>query len=430
MVTTEIIIIIFLVILNGLLAMSEIAVISSRKEKLRHLASEGDSRAQAALDLANEPNRFLSTIQIGITLVGVLAGAFGGITSAKRLGELLNTVDFIEPYGTTVAFAIVVIVITYLSVVFGEIVPKRLAMIYPESLASFVAKPMHLIATIAAPIVKIFSCSTETVLKIFGIKGVKEAKITEEEILLMLEQGRKAGTVEEEEKSVVDNVFSLTDRQVNSIMTPRNRIVALDIENSTEENTRIINESIHSTFPLCKGSIENIIGVIHAKRLLTKFVTGEITDLKQLADEPIFIPETMKAFKALELFKETGRHFAFVVDEYGVVQGLLTIINIFEALVGDIPTIEEISTPLAVKREDGTWLLDGLLEIDDFKKLFGIDELPGEHIADYNSVGGFIVYEMEKIPEVSEYFEWNGYRFEVIDMDGNRVDKVHLSFKK
>ncbi|OGI04808.1 MAG: hypothetical protein A2Y25_04270 [Candidatus Melainabacteria bacterium GWF2_37_15] len=429
MITAELLIIFILIALNGILAMSEIAIISSRKERLQQLASEGNSRAQAALDLANEPNRFLSTIQIGITLIGVLAGAFGGITIAGRLGELFNTIPFINPYGATVGLTVVVIAITYLTVVFGEIVPKRLALIFPENIASFVARPMLLLSKIASPAVKIFSYSTDVVLKILGIKEVQERHITEEEILLLLEQGEKAGTVEEEEKSIVDNVFNLTDRQVGSLMTSRNQIVSLDLENTIEENTRIINESIHSIFPLCKGGLENIIGVIHAKSLLSEFVTRKITDLSQLADQPLFIPETMKAFKALELFKKSGKHFAFVVDEYGVVQGLLTIIDIFEALVGDIPTIEEIISPLAVQREDGTWLLDGLFEIDDFKKLFEIDELPDEDSGDYNTIGGFVIYQMEKIPIASEYFDWNGFRIEVVDMDGNRVDKVLLTKK-
>lgn len=426
MITTEILIIIILVILNGILAMSEIAIVTSRKERLQQLALEGNSKAQAALDLANEPNRFLSTIQIGITLVGVLAGAFGGATIAGQLGELLNEINFINPYGFTIGLAVVVVMITFLSVVFGEVVPKRLALIFPESIASFVAQPMAFLSKVASPVVKIFSSSTETVLKILGIKEISERNITEDEILLLLEQGKRAGTVEEEEISIVDNVFSLTDTQVGSLMTPRNQVVSLDIENTIEENTRILNESIHSTFPLCKDGLENIIGVIHSKKLLSEFLTGKIKDLSQLAVQPLFIPETMKAFKALELFKKTGEHFVFVVDEYGTVQGILTIIDIFEALVGDIPTIEEIISPLAVQREDGSWLLDGLLEIDDFKKLFDIDKLPEEESGDYNTLGGFVVYQMEKIPSASDYFEWNEYRFEIMDMDGNRVDKILL----
>ncbi len=429
MITTEIIIIILLIVINGLLAMSEIAVVSSRKERLQQLASDGNSNAQIALELADDPNQFLSTIQVGITLVGVFTGAFGGATIAEKLGALLSKIEIIAPYGTTIALALVVVMITYLTVVFGEIVPKRLALIFPESIAFRVAPVMQFLSKVSSPLVKAFSYSTDAVLRLFGVKEIKEQTISEEEILLLLERGKQLGTVEEEEKSIVSNVFNLTDRQVDSLMTPRNKVTALDIQNTLDENIQILNETMHSTFPLYNGGIDNIIGVIKAKNLLSDFSDEKTFNLSSLADSPLFIPETMKAFKALELFKSTGKHFAIIVNEYGVVQGILTIIDILEAIVGDIPTIEEIENPLAVQRDDGSWLLDGLLEIEEFKKMFEITDLPSEDEGDYNTLGGFIIYHMEKIPSVSEYFDWQGFRLEVIDMDGNRVDKVLLARK-
>ncbi len=409
--------------------MSEIAVVSSRKERLQQLASDGNSNAQIALDLADDPNQFLSTIQVGITLVGVFTGAFGGATIAEKLGALLSKIEIIAPYGTTIALALVVVMITYLTVVFGEIVPKRLALIFPESIAFRVAPVMQFLSKVSSPLVKAFSYSTDAVLRLFGVKEIKEQTISEEEILLLLERGKQLGTVEEEEKSIVSNVFNLTDRQVDSLMTPRNKVTALDIQNTLDENIQVLNETMHSTFPLYNGGIDNIIGVIKAKNLLSDFSDEKTVNLSSLADSPLFIPETMKAFKALELFKSTGKHFAIIVNEYGVVQGILTIIDILEAIVGDIPTIEEIENPLAVQRDDGSWLLDGLLEIEEFKKMFEITDLPSEDEGDYNTLGGFIIYHMEKIPSVSEYFDWQGFRLEVIDMDGNRVDKVLLARK-
>lgn len=430
MIPLELAVILILIFLNGVFAMAEIAILSSRKEKLLQLVAEGDKNAQSALDLANEPNIFLSTVQIGITLVGILAGAFGGATLAEEISVYIAKIPFIGIWNETVAFLTVVIFITYMSVVFGEIIPKRLALIFPEKIASFIASPMFLLSKTASPVVKIFSYSTEFILKLLGLKDVKGHNITEEEILVLLEMGKQAGTVEEEEKNIVDNVFTLGDKQISSLMTPRNQIVWLDIENNKQDNLNIMNESCHTTFPVCKGNLESVIGVAHSKNIIHTFISGHETEFASLLDKPLFIPDTMKGFKALKLFKETGKHFALAVDEYGVVQGIITLTDIFEAIVGDIPTMEELSNPQAVRREDGSWLLDGMIEIAEFKKLFEINELPYEDEGDYNTLGGFIIYKLEKIPTASDYFEWEGFRFEVVDMDSNRVDKVLLSLTK
>lgn len=427
MVIAEITIILVLIIINGILAMSEIAVVSSRKARLQQLASKGDERAQSVLDLANEPNRFLSTIQIGITLVGILAGAFGGATIAGQLGRSLNRIPIINPYGNSVSLIVVVAFITYLTVIFGEIVPKRLALHSPERVASFIARPMQFLSNITSPFVNFLSFSTEKILKIFGIKEYYGQPVTEDEILVLLEQGRLAGTFEQEEQSIVNNVFQLSDEQLNYLMTPRTQIVFLDLGDSIEENTKIITESIHNTFPVCIGSLENIVGVIQVKNILSKTVAGEPVDLLSLTTPPLFVPETMRAFKVLEIFKESGKQFALVTDEYGIVQGLVTLTDILEAIVGDIPTPHELANPQATQREDGSWLLDGMIPIDDFKELFNIKELPDEDTADFQTLGGFVLKQMDKIPSVSESFKWDKFKFEVVDMDGNRVDKILLS---
>lgn len=377
--------------------------------------------------LASEPTRFLSTVQMGITLIGILAGAFGGATISEHIAALLNKIAFIHPYGETVSLIMVVAVITYLSVVFGEIIPKRLALTHPEQISLFVSNPMMFLSKVASPIVNFLSFSTEKFIKILGIKESFKQDVTDEEVLVLLEQGRLAGTFEEVEQSMVDNVFNLSDQQISYLMTPRPQIVWIDIENSIEENIRIITESIHSTFPVCRNGLEDIIGVVQVKNLLAKSIAKESIDLSALITPPLFVPETIKVFKALEMFKESGKQFALITDEYGIVQGVVTLTDVLESIVGDIPNTRERANPQAVQRDDGTWLLDGIIAIDDFKEICGIDSLPGEDTGSYQTLGGFVLMQMEKIPDVADYFIWDKFRIEVVDMDGNRVDKVLLS---
>ncbi len=430
MIFSEILIIVYLIILNGLFSMSEIAVVSSRKERLLKLSQDGNKKAEVALELANDPNTFLSTIQVAITLIGILAGAYGGATLSKQLSEVLDKISFINQYSDFISLVVVVSFITYLSVIFGEIIPKRLALLFPEKIAVAIARPMLFISRMVYPVIKIISYSTDKVLNIFGVKEPQEPQITEEEILTLLEIGKQSGAFEEEEKTMIDNVFSLNDRVVSSIMTPRNKIEWINSEDSIEDITSFIYKSNHTILPYCEGSLEQTIGIIQIKKLTCERLTIEVHKLDNIAEKPLYIPESITGFKALKLFKESGTRFALVVDEYGVVQGVLTITDIFEAIVGDIPTQEELVNPQVIKREDGTWLIDGMIDVSEFKDIFEISELEDENTGNYNTLGGFVTYMLGRVPQASEHFLWDKYRFEVLDMDINRVDKVLLSIVK
>ncbi|HEX6383152.1 MAG TPA: hemolysin family protein [Anaerolineae bacterium] len=421
-ITTEVLIIVLLVLANGLFAMAEIAVVSARKARLKNLANQGDKRAEAALELANSPNRFLSTVQIGITLVGIFAGAFGGATVAQELADYLGTIDFLAPYSTALGLGIVVVAITYLSLVIGELVPKRLALHSPERIASLVARPMSVLSRLAAPVVHLLSLSTEAVLRLLGVQPSAEAPVTEEEIQVLVEQGTEAGMIEEAERDMVASIFRLGDRRVEALMTPRTEITWIDINDPPEMIQEVIEDSNHSRFPVCDDSLDNVLGVVLVKDLLSRSMTGEPLDLRAIMKRPPFIPESMPALKVLEVFRQSGMHMALLIDEYGGIAGLVTLVDILEAIVGDIPTPEELVEPPVVQREDGSWLIDGLLPIDEFKELFHIRNLPDED--NYQTLGGFMVLHIGRIPAPSDHFEWHGLRFEVVDMDGNRVDKV------
>lgn len=419
-ITFNILFIILLIIANGVFSMSEIAVVSARKARLQQLANEGNAKARAALELASSPNRLLSTVQIGITLIGILAGVLGGATIAEELAQRLSTMPLFAPYGKVIALGAVVLGITYLSLVIGELVPKRLALHNPERIACAVATPMRAISVMASPVVHLLSVSTDAVLRILGIRPVAEPPVTEEEIKILIEQGTKAGAFEEAERYMVERVFRLADRRVGELMTPRTEIIWLDIEDTSLEMRRKIADSGHSRFPVCQGSLDNILGVVKVKDLL---VGRELAaDLKASLRRPLFAPESTHALKVLELFKQSGTHISLVVDEYGSIQGLITLNDIMEEVVGEVPTVEELAEPRAVQREDGSWLLDGMLSIDEFKEIFHIRKLPGE--GSYQTLAGLILMQMGRIPSVGNHFEWGGLRFEVVDMDGNRVDKV------
>lgn len=420
----EALVILLLIILNGILAMSEIAVVSARKTRLQQWANEGDGRARTALELANAPNQFLATIQIGITLVGILAGAFGGATIASKLASGLENIPVIAPYSRPISLAIVVLLITYLSLIVGELVPKRLALNSPERIASMIASPMRALARLASPIVHLLGLSTEVLLRGLGMKPSREPPVTEEEIRALIEQGTRAGMFEEAEQEMVERVFRLGDRRVSAVMTPRTEIVWFDRSASLEEIQHTISESIHSRFLVAEGSLDNVLGVVHAKELLLHFLRGQPLDLMATLQQPLYVPESMRALEVMELFKQSGTHIALVVDEYGGIQGLVTPSDILEAIVGDLPVAGEQLEPLVVQREDGSWLLDGMLPIDEFKELFHLGRLPGEDQGVYQTLAGFVIMQLGRIPAVSDHFDWGGLRIEVMDMDGNRVDKV------
>ncbi|NJD53397.1 MAG: HlyC/CorC family transporter [Candidatus Methanoperedens sp.] len=421
-ITFQIILIILLTIANGVFSMSEIAIISARKARLQQWVNEGNAKAQVALDLADSPNRLLSTVQIGITLIGILAGVLGGATIAEELSARLVFIPLFAPYSKAIALGTVVLGITYLTLVIGELVPKRMALHNPERIACIMAVPMRMLSRITAPAVHLLSISTDTVLRILGIRPVTEPPVTEEEINILIEQGMKAGTFEKAERDMVEQVFRLGDLRAGALMTPRTEIVWLDIEDSSQEIRHKIADSGHSRFPVGQGSLDNILGIVQIKDMLDLNMAGKTPDLRASMRRPLFVPESTHALKVLELFKKSGIHISLVVDEYGSVQGLVTLKDILEQIVGDIPSVEELEQPLAVQREDGSWLLDGMLLVDDFKKIFSIKELPGEGI--YQTLGGFVLMHMGRIPVVGNHFEWNGLRFEVVDMDKNRIDKV------
>jgi putative hemolysin len=420
----EAMVILLLIILNGLFAMSEIAVISARKTRLQQWANEGNPRARIALELANTPNQFLATIQIGITLVGILTGAFGGATIASKLALGLENIPVLAPYSRPISLAVVVLPITYLSLIMGELVPKRLALNSPERIASAIAGPMRALARLASPVVHLLGLSTEALLRGLGIRPSAEPPVTEEEIRALIEQGTRAGMFEEAEQEMVERVFRLGDRRVSAVMTPRTEIVWLDRDASLEEIQHIITESIHSRFLVAQGSLDNVLGVVHAKELLLHFLRGQPLDLAAMLLQPLYVPESMRALEVLELFKQSATHIALVVDEYGGIQGLVTPSDILEAIVGDLPVAGEPLEPLAVQREDGSWLLDGMLPVDEFKELFHLGRLPGEDQGVYQTLAGFVIMQLGRIPAVSDHFDWGGLRIEVVDMDGNRVDKV------
>lgn len=423
----EFIVIIILILINGIFAMTELAIVSAKKARLQQKADEGDEGAKVALELASEPNRFLSTVQIGITLIGIMAGAFGGATLSQAIAEKLKAIEIIAPYSGAIAMGSVVILITYLSLVLGELVPKRIALSNPEKIASFMSPSMKAISGIARPFVRMLSFSTEIVLKVFGIKHSSEAPVTEEEIKLLIKQGTQDGVFQQSEQEMIARVFRLDDLLVTGLMTPRPEVTWLDISQPMESIYAILSESRHFCFPVANGNLDNVIGVVYAKDLLGICLKGHKLDIEVVMQPPLFVPESMPSMVVLEKLKEARSHIALVIDEYGGFHGLVTLNDFLEAIVGDIPLLDDEGEADIIVREDGSWLLDGRLLIDDFKELFQLDKLPGEDAGGYQTLGGFVVTYMGCIPTSGDHFIWNGLRLEVVDMDARRVDKVLVS---
>lgn len=423
----EFLIILLLIIANGVFSMSEIAIISARKARLQQWAEEGNLKALGALELANSPNLFLATIQIGITLVGVLTGAFGGVTITNDLAEVLNRIPFLAAHSHGIALGVVVLSITFLSLVLGELVPKRLAMNKPERIATLVAGPMQVLSRVAAPFVHLLSTSTEAMIKLMGVRPSTDPPITEEEIRLLIDQGTVAGVFEEAEQDMVERVFRLGDRRIGALMTHRKKIDWLDVNDSMEKNRRKIARSVYSRFPVCQGKLGNILGVVHIRDLLARMMVGHPFDLKTNLEQPLFVHENMHVMKVMELFRESGGEFALVIDEYGTIEGVVTLNDILEAIVGEIPSIDELEEPKVFQREDGSWLVDGVLPADEIKEILHVKKLPGEGAGHYQTLGGFVMTYLKRIPSVGDHFECCGLRFEVVDMDGHRVDKVLIA---
>ncbi len=407
-----------LLILNSLLAMAETALLSSRKVRLQNELNKGRESAGTALKLIEDPNQFLSVIQIGISTIDLLIGALTGATLGAWIDFELNQYPALEPYSVVIGLLVGVVPITYLTLVIGELVPKRLALRNPEGISSTIAKPMMFVSKVFHPLVIFLSFSTESILRLLGVKENAEPPVTEEEIQLLIDQGTQAGVFEEAEQEMVEGVFSLGDQRVYSLMTPRPDIVWLDIDDSTEEIRQKITDCNLSRFPVRQGSLDVILGIVKARDLLVISLNGMPIVLKDLLKPAFFVPETMLASKALEILKEKGTDMLLVIDEFGALQGLLTINDILEEIVGEM----EIDEPQATQRQDGSWLLDGMLEIDEFKEIFELPPLP--HESEYETLSGFIMMSLGRVPQASDHFEWHGLNFEVIDMDGRRVDKV------
>jgi putative hemolysin len=414
----EIVMILVLILINAVLAGSEAALVASRKARLQQRSSEGDKLSGLALKLIEDPNTFLSTIQIGITLIGVLAGAVGGATIAETLASIFSNIPAIAPYSESLGLGIVVLMITILSLWLGELVPKRLGLHSPEKIARVVAGPMLFISRLFYPFIKLMSLATNFILRVMGVRATSEPPITEEELQMLISQGTQAGVFDEAEQDMVEGIFSLSDQRVYSLMTPRTEIVWLDIDDTVDVIRTKIAESDYSRFPVRQDSLETILGIVKSRDLLVQSLSGNEIKLKDQLKPAFFIPETMFASRALEIFKEKGTELLLVIDEFGGVQGLITINDILEEIVGEI----EIEEPQATQRQDGSWLLDGMLEVDEFKEIFNLDGLP--HEDEYETLSGFIMVSLGRLPQSADRFEWHNLRFEVMDMDGRRVDKV------
>ncbi len=421
--TTEILILLLLILANGFFALSEMAVVSARKVRLQQQAEEGSEGAKKALAIATQPTRFLSTVQIGITLIGILSGAFGGATIAETLAAYFAQYPALEPYSEGIGVGIVVALVTYFSLIIGELVPKRLALSNAERIATSVAPIMEFVSKFTAPIVSLLSFSTEIFWRFLGIKSANEPGVTEEEIKILIEQGRESGVFEDVEQEIVERVFRLSDRTVSSLMTHRSEIVWLDADDPLEVNIEKITTAGHTNFVVCKGDFDHVIGVLRAKDLLREYIVGGSVAIPITLPMPPFVPQTVDALNVVTRLRHDKSPVALVVDEYGSISGMVTLTDVLEAIVGDIPALDDEGEPAATQREDGSWLLDGMMSVDELQMLLDLDELPGDS-DDYDTLGGLFMVQMGRIPKVGDKFEWHNLRFEVVDMDGHRVDKV------
>ncbi len=419
----ECLLLFLLILANGIFAGAEIAVVSASRTRLEQLAGQGNRGARTALRLAGSPNEFLSTVQIGITLIGILSGAVGGATLAQRLEGRLRQVELLVPWSEALAVGLVVGVITYLSLVIGELVPKRIALGQPERFAALVAIPMRRLSRLTAPLVGLLGASTEGILHLLGVHAPDQPETTEEEIRALLRRGAEAGAVEAAEQEMMERIVRLGDRSVRGIMTPRTEITWLDLEAPLEENLRRVMESPHTRFPVGRGSIDECVGILRGNRLLAATIHGGAVELESLLQPPLYVTESVRGMKVIERFRESGLHTALILDEYGGIEGLVTLNDVMEAIVGDLPTPDELEDPMIIRREDGSWLLDGLLDLGEFKELVGRAGSPLE-AGGFETLGGFVMHGLGRIPRAGEHFEWSGLRLEVVDMDGKRVDKI------
>lgn len=420
----QLVILFLLILVNGLLSMAEIAIVSARKSRLQQQADRGDEPALIALRLAQDPTRFLSTVQIGITLVGVLTSVFGGAKISSHLSAQLSQISALAPYSEAISLTVVVLLITYFTLILGELAPKQIGLNNPEKIARRMAIPMSNLSKITAPLVSLLSKSTILILRLLRFSSSHEPDVTDDDVKALLQQGTRSGVFEAVEEDMVEGVFRLSDQHIGTLMTPRSEVVWIDLEDPLAESYRKIVDGKFSRFPIANGSLDEWIGVVQSKDLLAQLLTGNPVDFMADLITPIVVPEASLALNVLEKFKESGVHIAFVVDEFGTLQGLVTIFDILEAIVGEIPTSGEPEEIGAVRREDGSWLVDGKLTISDFKEIFHLHNLPDEQRGYYQTVAGFVITQLGNIPAVADSFEYAGLRFEIVDMDGYRVDKI------
>ena len=423
----DVALLIFLILLNGAFAMSEMALTASRKARLQVLVEAGEGGAQAAMDLHENPTKFLSTVQIGITSIGVLNGIVGEAAFAAPLAEWISGHFVIQAQAAQLtATALVVVIITFLTIIFGELVPKRVGQMFPETVARLVSRPMNWLSAATRPFVLLLGASTEGVLRLLGLKGQVARSVTEEEIAASLEEGLESGVIEAQEHQMVRNVFRLDDRQIGSMMVPRAEIAWLDVNAPLEDTLATMAENGRSRYPVCRGGLDEVIGVLPAHRLVAPVVRGQALNLADHLQAPVFVPETLSGMELLEHLRASTSELVFVVDEYGAVQGLITERDVLEAITGEF-TVPSGEDAWAVKREDGSWLMDGLIPVTELKDRLELRELPEEDRGRYNTLAGMIMLLLGRLPATTDAVEWQGWRFEVVDLDGKRVDKVLVS---
>lgn len=419
----EIFLLLALIVFNGLLAMSEVSLLTAKRARLSALAASGKKGAGLALKISDDPTQFLSTIQIGITSIGLLSGIVGESIFAGPLSLSLQSIGVPQQVADISSTVLVVLIVTYIAIIIGELVPKRIGQSNPETIASIAAGPMLLLSKVTKPFVLLLSVSTNAMLRLFGIGKHKQATVTEDEIEAILEEGSLAGLIEQQEREMVKNVFRLDERQLGELMVPRSDIVYVNLRASDAENLEKIAESVHSRIPVCDGDLDHIVGVLTAKSVLAGVAKGGKLSLSENLKEPLFVPETLTGMDLLERFKLSGTHIAFVVDEYGELEGLVTLQDILDSLVGDLGQ-EHQEEQMAIQREDGSWLLDGALPIPELKDILELESVPEEDKGRYYTLSGMILLILERIPNTGDSVSWENWTLEVIDMDGKRIDKV------
>jgi putative hemolysin len=419
--TNELLVIALLILLNGLLSMSEMALVSARRARLRARAEEGDAGARTALELAQQPTRFLSTVQIGITAVSLLTGVFAGANVAAQVGAVLARVPFLAPYSAAIGLVLVVAAITFVSLVLGELVPKRIALANPERIATLAARPLRTLSALTAPLVTLLTGATDFVVHLLRVRSRQDPGVTEEDIRLVLAEGARAGLVRQQGREVVESLLELRDRRIASLMTPRPWIAWLDIDDPPEVHLAELRRAPHGHYPVCRGELDDVVGILALRDVLPALATGQRPELRSLLRPPLFVPEQAEAFQALELFKPGGAHVALAIDENGGVSGLLTPTDVLEALLGELAGRGRDN---AVRRPDGSWLLDGLMRIDELADLFDGSEVGEKDWREVQTLGGLAMEQLGRVPRAGDIFAWHGLRFEVVDMDGRRVDKL------